>query len=379
MSPADVWIVVLSWNRCEDTLACLRSLAAADLGGATVALVDNGSRDGTVDEVRRRFPAVHVIALAENEGYAGGNNAGIRAALAANAKAVLLLNNDTEVERAFLPPRLEALDDYPRAGAVSSAVMRFDSPEVLDAAYLQVTFRHGLVRRRGVNAMPCEGFDRIVPVPVGMGSSLLLGAEALRAVGLLDEDYFAYHEEVDWCFRARRAGFEVIFQPYSRVYHHGSRSTTSQPIPRRRDRSAAELPNRIPLTWSPVRTYLGARNEVRFVKKHAGPLRRLRYCISSAYHVPLEYLAAMMNREEDIWIGKWTYRRALAVYCREWNGSGSGRWWPLRVPRALFRDLPRDLRRARAEGITAQPDEYLLGLLDGFHDRPLPLERYGLW
>jgi hypothetical protein len=174
----------------------------------------------------------------------------------------------------------------------------------------------------------------------------------------------------------------VVYQPYSRVYHLGSRSTPSQEIPRRRTWNGPELANRTPLRWSPARTYLGARNEIRFLKKHAGPLRRARYWLSSAYHVPLEYLAALLNREEDLWLGLWSYRRALWLYCQEWAGRHPGRGrglrWVWHAPRALLVDLPRDVRQARVDGITAQVDEYVRGLVDGLHDRPLPLERYGL-
>src|SRR5262245_34945847 len=192
---ADVGVIVLNWNKRDVTLACLDSLDRADLGGATVWVVDNGSRDGSVDAVRRHHPRVRVVSLAENRGYAGGNNAGIRAAIDAGARAVVLLNNDTEVAPDFLPPLLEVLNGNPRAAAVSSAVMRLDSPEVLQEAWCDVHYRYGLARHVGVNALPGEGFDRVRQVDAAIGCSLLMTADALGRVGLLDESYFAYHEE----------------------------------------------------------------------------------------------------------------------------------------------------------------------------------------
>ena len=154
LTPADVAIIVLNWNKRDVTLACLASLAAADLGGATVWMVDNGSHDGSVEAVRKRFPDVRIVALPQNRGYAGGNNAGMRAALDAGAGAILLLNNDTEVSPDFLPPLLEVLNGDPRAAAVSSAIMRLDSPEVLQQAWCHVHYGFGLARRIGVNALP---------------------------------------------------------------------------------------------------------------------------------------------------------------------------------------------------------------------------------
>src|SRR5689334_21960393 len=95
LRPADVGIIVLNRNNRDVTLACLASLMKARLDGARVIVVDNGSADGSVAAVRASFPQVQVVALPENRGYAGGNNAGTRAALADRAGAVLLLNNDT--------------------------------------------------------------------------------------------------------------------------------------------------------------------------------------------------------------------------------------------------------------------------------------------
>src|SRR5262245_64755150 len=135
LTPADVAVLVLNWNKRDVTLACVASLTAADLGGATIWVVDNGSADGSVEAIRARFPAVRTVALPENRGYAGGNNAGIRAALETGARAVLLLNNDTEVARDFLSPLLEVLNGDPRTAAVSSAIMRLDSPTVLQQAW----------------------------------------------------------------------------------------------------------------------------------------------------------------------------------------------------------------------------------------------------
>ncbi|HWP67339.1 MAG TPA: glycosyltransferase family 2 protein [Candidatus Limnocylindria bacterium] len=383
----DVWIVVLNWNRRDETLACLASLAHAALDGATVVVVDNGSRDGTVDAVRAAYPAVRVVALGENRGFAGGCNAGIRAALDAGAGAVLLLNNDTEVAPDFLAPLLEVMNHMPRAAAVAGAVFRADSPEVLDVAWLDIYFGHGIVRRRGVNALPGEGYDQVRRISAGVGSFLLLRATALRHVGLLDEAYFAYHEEVDWCYRAQRAGYVIVYQPYARVWHRGSRSTAdlSRPPARRWRADRPQLPNPIPLSWNPVRTYLGARNSVRFVRRHGTWWHKLYFVASSLYAIPLDLLAVTMGREEEVKLGLWTYRRALALYCLENElRDGERPTWRtyvralLHAPRHLVVSLPADVRRAHAAGMTVEVVECLRGLRDGYYERPLPLERLGL-
>jgi len=389
-----ITIVVLSWNGRECTLKCLESLERAALGGATVLVVDNGSTDDSVDAIRRTFPTMPLIALPENLGYAAGNNVGIRAALEDGADAVLLLNNDTEVAPDFLETLIHVLNIHPDAAAVSSAIMRMDVPEVLQEAYFELYFGFGLIRRRGVNALPGEGFDAVRRVDAAIGCSLLLRSDALRSVGLLDESYFAYHEEVDWCWRARKAGWQIFYQPYSRVWHHFSKSTpaTRPGSARRWNRTRpGELANPLPVAWNPVRTYLGARNSVRFIRRHASLPRKLYFVLSTLYAIPLELLAVVLEREEELKIGVFTYRKALAWYCLEETGARGGvvggRWRPpvgdrLRAlaaaPRLLLRALPRDVARARREGLTAQVEACLRGHLDGVRDRPLPLEELGL-
>ncbi|MBX3025814.1 glycosyltransferase family 2 protein [bacterium] len=388
---ADLAVVVLNWNRQQDTLTCLDSLAQADLGGAAVWVVDNGSRDGSVAAIRARHPWARVIELPVNEGFAGGNNAGMRAALEAGARGVYLLNNDTVVAPDFLHPLLWILNGHERVGAISSAALRADRPELLDAAFLDIYFGHGIVWHYGVNALPGEGFDQPREIDAGIGCGMLFTDAALRAVGLLDEAYFAYHEEVDWCFRARQAGFRVFYQPFSRIWHHGSRSTDVARATRPQLLTGeAQLPNPVPLSWSPVRTYLGARNAVRFVKKHATAYQTAFFWYSTLRAVPLEYLAAVMGREEEYEIGKWTYRRVLELFFLARHGIHSDPTAPRRerlravlralphVPRDLFLTLPRLLWTAHRERHVAQPLAELRGLWDGIWNRPLPLRRLGL-
>jgi len=383
MTGRDVTIVVLNWKGGRDTVDCLESLAAADLQGATVLVVDNGSGDDSIAQIRARFPDQRILELPDNRGYAGGNNAGMRAALASGARAVLLLNNDCVVEPSFLKPLLDVLNTNARAAATSGAVLRADSPEVMEVAYLDVYFGHGLVHRRGVNALPGEGFDQVKNVDAALGSCVLIRASVLEAIGLLNEDFFAYHEEVEWCMRARKAGYEVVFQPYARVWHGGSRSTEGlvKPIGEERvQKNAEELPNAIPLSWNPVRTYLGARNAVRFIRIHAGIRRRIYFALSSLYAVPLELLAVVMGREEDLMLGLWTYRRAFLRYCFDPAAGNTGTLGQrlARTPIRLFVAFPRDLVAAHRAGRTAQLVEHCRGLWDGIRDRPLPLERLGL-
>ena len=382
----DVTIIVLNWNRARETIDCLESLAAADLRGASVLVVDNGSRDGSAAIVGERFPDQRLLCLPENRGYAGGNNAGIEAALASGARAVMILNNDTRVAADFLAPLLWVLNADIKAAAVSSAVLRTDYDNMLESAFLEIYWGHGIIKHFGVNALPGEGFHYRREVGVIVGTSVLFSTDALREIGPLDESYFAYHEEVEWCFRARAAGYRVYWQPFSRVWHNKSTSTAelgAAPAGVRARATGEQLPAAMPLTWNPVQTYLGARNGVRFIRQHASIGQKIYFVLSSLYAVPLEFLAAVMRQEPALKIGAWNYRRALALYWANPDGvddppAASALARLLRLPAALFRTLPRDVRQARADGRLAQVSEHVRGLWDGILDRPLPLQRLGL-
>jgi hypothetical protein len=389
MKAAEITIVVLNWNRRDDTLACLESLAQAQLDGAAILVVDNGSRDGSAAAIRERFPAVRLLALPENQGFAGGNNAGIRAALEAGAQGVLLLNNDTRVSPDFLTPLLWAFDAYPRAAAVCSAIHRQDRPEMLDVAYAQVRFeQRDAIQLCGVNALPGDGFGSRREIEVAPGCSVLVSAEALRTVGLFDERYFAYHEDVDWSLRARRAGYQLVYEPFSRVFHRGSTTTAALQAPAAGtdDRVQYDLPNAEPLPWNPARTYLGARNLVRLLRAHATPRQRRSFVVSCAYEVPLELLAILMQREGWMRLGRWSYRDAARLHFVERHAArlaDRGRLaraalLAVSIPVDLLWTLPREIGAAARQGRLAQLRSYLRGLWDGWRDRPLPLRELGL-
>ena len=382
IAASDVTIVVLNWQRPDDTIACLESLGAATLGGARVLVVDNGSCDDSVARIRARFPDQEILWLPQNCGYAGGNNAGIRAALTAGARAVLLLNNDAVVAPDFLDPLVWVVNSHVRIAAVSSATWRPDR-ERIEVAWLRVHFGHGLIRRIGVNALPREGYAEQREVPVVVGCSLLIAADALRQVGAFDEAYFAYHEDVDWCFRVRDAGWEVHYQPLSRIYHAGSRSTAAlvRQLARSRDRGGQTLPHAREMTWNPVRSYLGARNTVRFLKRHARWWHWVYFVSATAYHVPLEFFAMAMDHEEEYLVGYWNYRIGLALLLfgpAETRTPAAIVRGLLTAPWRLLVTLPRAVVERHRAGRTGELIEHCRGLWHGLWNRPVDLRRLGL-
>lgn len=215
-----VTVVVLNWNGLRDTLECLESLSHLDYPRYRVVVVDNGSTDGSPAAIRARFPEMEVIETGENLGYAGGNNVGLRYALAQGADYVLLLNNDTEVAPDMLRRLVEAAEGAPGVGVAGPTICYHDRPEIIWSA------GGGIDRRRGRTWMigldePDDGRFGAEPREVDFvtGCAMLVRAAALREAGLLDERFFMYYEEVEWCARIRRAGYRIIHVPTAKMWH----------------------------------------------------------------------------------------------------------------------------------------------------------------
>jgi GT2 family glycosyltransferase len=217
----NLFAVVLNWNGGEDTLAALESLS-----GVETVCVDNGSEDGSPDAIAARFPGVELIRTGVNLGFSGGNNVGIRRALARGADWVLLLNNDA-VADAGLPEALAAAAvARPDAGVLACKVFFADPPDVLMYAGGRVNLRLGYWGRQDGFGQRDDGrFDVLRDVDRATGAAMAVSRAAIERAGLLDESLFAYAEDTEWCLRIREAGFGVVFVPDAKVWHVGSAST----------------------------------------------------------------------------------------------------------------------------------------------------------
>ena len=223
MSSTDLpkaWIIVLNWNNPGDTLACLESLQRVDYASHSVLVVDNGSTDNSVSAIRKRYPDVCLLETGENLGYAGGNNVGIRRALQQGAEYVCILNNDVVVAPGFLGFLLSALESAADVGVVTPLVLDTGTPGCVWALGARVGRRTANVDRLYAGADPETVIGREpFEVDAASGSAFLVSRGVLEEVGLLDENYFLYFEEIDWCLTVRRAGYRILAVPRSRVWH----------------------------------------------------------------------------------------------------------------------------------------------------------------
>lgn len=218
MSPK-VGIVIINWNGLHDTMECLVSLQ--DLGYPTyeVIVVDNGSSE-SLEPLERWFPALHLVRNAENLGYTGGNNMGIRYGMEQGAEYLWLLNNDTVVAPDSLGHLVAALEGDPQVGAAGPLVYYHHRPNTIWSAGGRVDWRRGRTALVGLNERDVGQFG-VHPYEVDFvsGCALFLRTAILPQVGLLDERFFAYYEEVEWCGRIQRAGFRIVVVPRARVWH----------------------------------------------------------------------------------------------------------------------------------------------------------------
>ena len=213
--------IVLSYNGAKVVGACLESLFKSSYQNLEVIVVDNGSTDGTASLVRERFPRARLISTGKNLGFAGGNNIGIAAT---DADIVILLNDDTTIEPDAIDAIVRFAGSDPDVGIVGCKILYPDGKTIQHAG--GAVLPNGLTRHYGYGELDNGQFDRVFDVAYVTGAAIAIKREVLDRLGLLDAGYFPiYFEEVEFCERARRLGYRVVYLPRAVVYHYESQVT----------------------------------------------------------------------------------------------------------------------------------------------------------
>lgn len=251
----NVYAVLVNWNLLDDTVACLQSLFAAGLPNGQAIVVDNGSTDLSVETITRHFgKIVNVISRPENMGYAEGANHGMRLALQLGAEWVFLINNDAYVSAEFFTAFEAFLASHPETVMLGPVIYFHSEPQRIwffgDQRIGPLLLTHGNFR----NQIDRGQLPEMMEVDFLSGCALLIGRDVIEKVGFFDSSLFMYGEEVDYCWRAKQAGFKLFAVRSAQAWHKVSRSSN-------REKAFTQ--------------YLRTRNQIRFYRKYAPVWQKL--------------------------------------------------------------------------------------------------------
>ncbi|MCJ7826178.1 glycosyltransferase family 2 protein [Patescibacteria group bacterium] len=264
MKTPSIYAIIANWNGKTDTLECLSSLRVVreKQPSLSVVVVDNGSTDGSVEEITKKFPWVHCVEVGMNLGFSGGNNRGITYVLKQNAEYVWLLNNDTVVDKNVLSA-ISSFSD-PTVGAVGSKIYFYKGCEYHKGRYKKsdlgkvlwyaggiIDWNNVLASHRGVDEVDHGQFDVEVKTDFITGCSFFIRTSVIKQVGLLDESFFMYMEDLDYSLRIQRLGLKTVYNPASMLWHKNASSSGG--------------------SGSSLHEYYQTRNRIRIGMKYAPP------------------------------------------------------------------------------------------------------------
>jgi GT2 family glycosyltransferase len=244
-----VSIVILNWNSYQVTRECLLSLEKMDYTNYEVVLVDNGSVDGSPDRLAQDFPQIRVFKNGKNLGFTGGNNVGLRDALARGTDYLLLLNNDTIVAPNFLNELMRVTEREPAAGLANPKILYCEPADRI--WYAGGAYKRGwsFAKHFGVRRIDKGQYDQAREVTFVTGCALLVKAAIAEKIGILDDTLFLGFEDLDWCVRARDAGFKAYYVPSAVIWHKEGYDTKKN-------------------LGKPVKDFYYVRNSILMARKH---------------------------------------------------------------------------------------------------------------
>ncbi|MCP1309726.1 glycosyltransferase family 2 protein [Paenibacillus tyrfis] len=236
----DLSIIILNYNTRELTLNCLKSIYLSETSFTyEVILVDNHSVDDSVEAIRANFPMVHLVCNDVNLGYSKGNNQGMSLA---KGRYVLLLNSDTVVQPDTLHTMTQFMDEHASIGAAGCKVVLPDGsldkacrrgfPTPSASFYYAFGFSKLFPGNPKYNQYQLSHLDpnQDYPVDCLVGAFMIVRKEAIDQVGMLDEQFFMYGEDIDWCYRIKQGGWDIHYYPYTQIIHYKGASSRRKPF-----------------------------------------------------------------------------------------------------------------------------------------------------
>src|SRR3989339_64969 len=249
MKKSDILTIILNWNNTQDTLACLNSLQESTLS-IDILVIDNNSRAEEVKKLQQlaqKFPQVKFVYNNSNLGFVGGNNQGMAVALKENYPYVLLLNNDTVVDKNCLALMRADLEQNQQAGIAGPKIFYYAEPDKI--WHTAGVLNHWLAKGNGLRWQTAT-----TPMTAGIdfitGCCFLARTVMLKEIGLFDEQFFAYLEDVDLSQRAKEHGWKLLYEPRAHIWHKVSSASGGS-------------------AFNPIPLFLRTRNRILYQKKHA--------------------------------------------------------------------------------------------------------------
>jgi len=296
-----VAIVLLNWNGVKDTTDCIASLLKSTYPKLAIYVVDNASGNNEAKILAQEFPAINVLAQSENLGFCAGNNVGIRKAIADGAEYIVVLNNDTLVPPDAIETLLVEFNKISLAGAISPVIL--EHPATEKVWFSNAVWQHEKAQFR-LSTIDEKYEDLKTKEPYisefACGCCLFTSAEIINKVGLLDERYFAYYDEAEWCKRLEKHGYKSFVTPQTFIYHKVSQSVAGL-----------------------VSTYLLTRNRLLWMKENLSSSERLK----SFVYLNKEFLWHLLNKWGFV-KGEYTkdHSRAFLRGVLDYRLKRFGRW-----------------------------------------------------
>jgi len=269
-----IYIILLNYNGYEDTVECISSLESIDYDNYEIVIVDNCSTDNSYKKFKEKYSELNynILKSEYNCGFAGGNNIGIEFSLNNGADYVLLLNNDTIVEKNFLKELVESIEKEKNSCVGIGKIYYFSDNKRIWYAGGKIDEYKGNSVHFGYNEIDNGKYDNERYVEFATGCFLLISKKIIEKVGLLNEDYFLYYEDTDYCYKMKEKGINIKYCPKSVIYHKISASTGRK---------------------SYLFQYYYLRNRLVFIKKHIKNIRKL----SAYFYVLLSTIKKLVTNQ----------------------------------------------------------------------------------
>jgi GT2 family glycosyltransferase len=258
MNKPHVSIIILNWNGFVETIDCIESLKKINYPNYEIIIVDNASRGDDVKILKEKYSDyITMLENYENYGFPEGCNVGIRYAMEHGTDYVALLNNDTIVDQAFLSELIKVAEADPLVGMVASKIYYYYYPNIVQYIGGRINWLIGINETQTQNQVDQGQYDKIIEQDYVPATSCVIKRELVENIGYLDPFYFFAIEEFDYCTRAKRAGYKVIFNPKSRVWHKWNKSGEKLPdFPETKDIINRKVGKRAyKLWWRLYKTY----------------------------------------------------------------------------------------------------------------------------